>query len=275
MAQQRRGARRSSSARGGSAEEPESMEEGFVEVEIQDLQNFTSSINIILYGPSGHGKTTLAAGAPNATLLSTEPGAVAAKRAGHTGNLIYAPTWPHVVAGLKVAEKKLGPDDWLIVDSASKMQQLQLRWILETKHEQNSRRDLDIPAIQDHQKWQNMFLRFISKIMDAPYNSILVATSMIKDDEEGETIVLPNIVGKDYTICMNFCAEADMVLYYAVSKTASTEKKTVRRILAQPYPPYFAKDRYHCLGKRYDVAEGEYHAMADIIERIEVSGYEE
>jgi hypothetical protein len=248
------------------------MEVEVVDVAIEDLGAFTKSKNIIIYGPSGVGKTVLAGGAPNATFLSTETGVVAAQRAGHQAGLIYAPSWEHVVAGLKLAEEKLGPEDWLVVDSVTKMQQLLIRWILKENNKRNVSRDLDIPAVKDHQKWQNMFSRFIQNIIDAPYNSIMVATSMIKDDEEGDEIVLPNIVGKNFTMAQNFCAEADMVLYYAVSKTASTEKHTVRRILAQPYPPYTAKDRYDCLGKYYDVEEGEYNAMEDIVALIESSG---
>ncbi len=270
----RRGARK---ARVNSSfdEEPQSMEVEAVDVHIEDLAAFTKSKNIIIYGPSGHGKTVLAGGAPNATFLSTETGVVAAQRAGHSAGLIYAPTWEHVVAGISLADEKLGPEDWLVVDSATKMQQLLIRWILKVNNQKNAARDLDIPAVKDHQKWQNSFSRFIAHIIDAEYNSILVATSMMKVDEEGEDMVLPNIVGKDYTMAMNFCAEADMVLYYAVSKTASTEKTTVRRILAQPYPPYVAKDRFDCLGKRYDIGEGEYDAMADIIDLIDASGASE
>jgi hypothetical protein len=270
----RRGARKTT-GRKSEDEEPVSMEVDAVDVHIEDLSSFTKSKNLIVYGPSGHGKTVLVGGAPNATFLSTETGVVAAQRAGHQAGLIYTPSWEHVVAGIDLAEKKLGPEDWLIVDSATKMQQLLIRWILKVNHQRNSSRDLDIPAIKDHQKWQNAFARFIARIIDAEFNSIIVATSMMKVDEEGEDIILPNIVGKDYAMAMNFCAEADMVLYYAVSKTASTEKKTVRRILAQPFPPYVAKDRYNCLGKRFDVQEGEYDAMAEIIDLIDASSISE
>jgi hypothetical protein len=255
-------------------EEPESIDVDIVDVVVEDMSADNPTKNIIIYGPSGGGKTVLALGAPNATVVATEAGYVSAQRVGHQANLIKAPTWEHVDAAVKLASKTFGPEDWVVYDSITKMQQLNVRWILRKQREKKASRDLDIPAVQDHQKWQNMFVRYITDIIDAPYNSILVATSMIKEDEDSEDIVLPNLVGKNYTISENVMAEADMVLYYGVSKTASTDDETVRRALAQPYPPYRAKDRYNCLGKYVNVYEGNFWAMADIISAIETGEYE-
>lgn len=245
-----------------------------VEIEIEELSSFTESINILLYGPSGHGKTVLAGGAPNATFLSTEKGVVSAQRAGSKAKLMRAPDWEHVLAALAKAEQTLGPDDWLIVDSITKMQVLMIRWILRVAREEKPDRDLDIPAIQDHQKWQNMFLRFIDRIIDAPYNSILVATAMYKTDEEGEDIVLPALTGKDYAISAYCCAQADAVWYYAVRPQKNPADPMIRRVLCQPYPPYFAKDRYNAMGRRQDVGEGDYNAMAEFIDMIKEGSYE-
>lgn len=249
---------------------PKSVEMPTVTIEIEDLATHRESTNILLYGPSGNGKTTLAGGAPNATFLSTESGVVSAKLSGSKARLMRAKSWAHCIAGVNKAEEELGENDWLIVDSVSKMQRLQIRGLLQHQNMMNGSRDLDIPGLQDHQKWQNQFIRFIDRIYDAQFNSIVVAQSMVREDQHGDDQVLPALIGGKSWIDIShyMCAQADVVLYYAVSETASTDEITVRRALAQPYPPYFAKDRYDVLGKYQDVEEGDYGVMAEMIELI-------
>jgi hypothetical protein len=250
-------------------ENPTSMEAASVDVVIEDLAGYNESKNGLFYGPSGHGKTVLAGGCPNATFLSTEKGVVAAKRAGSDARLMRAPDWEHVLASLDKADDTLGPDDWLIVDSHTKMQVLYIRWILRVINADNPARDLDIPAIQDHQKWQNGFKRFTDRIVDAPYNSLFICTDMIREDEDGDDIVMPALTGKNYEISSYVCAQMDFIGYYAVSGPASEAAgKTIRRALFQPFPPYIAKDRYAALGKYQDVEEGDFGAMAEFVEMI-------
>lgn len=223
----------------------------------------------MIYGPSGHGKTRLAAFAPNATFLSTEKGVVSAKAAGSEARLIRTPSWEHVVAGKKKADAELGPGDWLILDSLTKMQVLMIRWILRKINATSPHRDLDIPAIQDHQKWQNYFKRFVDELIDAPYNVIFICTTMLREDEEGDDQVLPAITGRGQEICDYVCAQMDVTLYYALSdKTPDGEP--IRRALAQPFPPYTrCKDRYDVLGFYVDVPNGYNDAMSDMIYAIE------
>ena len=255
-------------------EDPESLEANIPEIEIADLETFSESTNILLYGPAGHGKTVLAGGARRATYMSTEKGVVAARRVGHTAKLMRTPTWEHCLAAMNMADKQLGPEDWLICDSGTKMQIMYYRWILKTIKESKPNRDLDIAAIQDHQKWQKGFQRFVDHMIDAPYNLIMVATPMTREDEDGDDAVIPHFEGKGRTISDYISAQFDVVLYYAVSKIASDKAgETIRRALAQPHPdlPYIAKDRFQALGEYWEVGPGNYWAMAEMIEAIDES----
>jgi hypothetical protein len=210
----------------------------------------------------------LAGGIKKSVFLSTEKGVVAAKRAGSTARLIRAPDWEHVEAGLDWADVNLTGDDWLLVDSGTKMQILMMRYLLKLQHEENEARDIDVPQIQDHLKWQNMFMRFVDRIVDAPYNSVIITTSMHKDDPEGESIVLPSITGKDYAISNYCCAQMDMVLYYGAARQRNREAPTVRRLLSETYPPWFAKDRFQVLPRWLDIQDGDFGAMEEIVQEI-------
>lgn len=270
----RRGQRKTQPRRNAKQEreDPESLEAEIPEIEVTDLEVFSESYNILVYGPAGHGKTALAGGAPNATYMSTEKGVVTAKRIGHKAKLMRTPSWEHCLSAMNKADATLGPEDWLICDSGTRMQLMYYRWILRTIKAAKPNRDLDIAAIQDHQKWQKGFQRFVDHMIDAPYNLIMVATPMTREDEDGDDAVVPHFEGKGRTISDYISAQFDTVLYYAVSRKASEEAGvTIRRALAQPHPelPYIAKDRSQALGDYWDVEPGNYWAMAEMIEAIQ------
>ena len=228
-----------------------------ITVKVEELSDFNESFNWCIYGDSGSGKTVYASFAQNGYILSTEKGVVSAKRVGSKAKLLRAPTWDHVEASIEWADKHLTERDVLIVDSVTKMQELVIRWWLGILHEENEARDLDIPQIQDHQKWQRMFMRFVNHIIDAKYNSIFVATAMRKEDEEGDDLVLPNIVGKDYAIAQNFCADMDIVSCLRVKKRANLDDPRESLLINDTFPPYFAKDRFNVLPRWETIPDGE------------------
>jgi AAA domain len=242
-----------------------------ITVKVEDLADFNESFNWCVYGDSGVGKTVFASFAPNGYILSTEKGVISAKRVGSTAKLLRAPTWDHVEASIEWADKNLTEKDVLVVDSVSKMQELVIRWWLGIQHEENAARDLDIPQLQDHQKWQRMFLRFVNHLIDAPYNTIFVATAMRKEDEEGDDLVLPNIVGKDYAIAQNFCADMDIVSCLRVKKRSDIDAPRESILINDTFPPYFAKDRFNVLPRWETIPDGEeggYDAIVGMIEDI-------
>jgi hypothetical protein len=222
----------------------------------------------LVFGNSGVGKTVFASFAPNAYFLSTEKGVVSAKRVGSKAKLIRAMDWDHVEAGLEWADANLGMDDWLIVDSLSKMQTLLIQWWLRIQNAENASRDLDIPQIQDHQKWQNMFLRFVSHIVLADYNAIFTATAMHKEDPEGETLVLPAIVGKDYTIANQVCADMDIVSCLRVAPRDNIDDPRQAILTNDTFSPYFGKDRYRALPRWEMIEDRHFNVIEGMIEDI-------
>jgi hypothetical protein len=245
-----------------------------ITVKVEELSDFNESFNWCIYGDSGAGKTVFGSFAPGGYILSTEKGVISAKRVGSKAKLLRAPDWDHVEVSIEWADKHLGPKHVLIVDSVTKMQDMALDWWLGIQHDENAARDRDIPQIQDHQKWQRMFMRFINHLIDAKYNTIFIATAMRKEDEEGDDLVLPNIVGKDYAIAQNFCAAMDIVSCLRVKKRSNMDDPRESLLINDTFPPYFAKDRFNVLPRWETIPDGEdeenggYDSIAGMIEDI-------
>lgn len=276
---QRHRSRAASQTAKQTRENPLAMVETDVTIELEDLSAPTRKppINMLIHGPSGHGKTLLAGGAADGSrrvvFLSTEIEGVASARAvGSQAGLIRAPSWDHAVAGVKWGEENLTEDDWMVVDTGTQMQVLYMQWILEHENAINPQRDLDIPAVQNHQKYQNGFKRWAGRLIAAQFNVIFITTSMSVDDAEGESRVIPLLLGKKGEISDYVSSQFSVALYYSVARESRDMSGPItRRALCQPFPPWFAKDRYMALGRTWDVEEGDYFAMSQMITAIEKS----
>jgi hypothetical protein len=222
---------------------------------IVELEEFTESINMLVYGDSGVGKTVLAGTAPRCLILRAENGAISAKRQGSTAKVWKVESWADFEAAFDWVESNPDAFDWIVIDSLTKVQQFALRAILDKAVADNPSRDVDIPAIQDHQKWQLMLKRYVVMFNDLPVNVLWTAQAMHKEDPEGEDLVLPLILGKNYDISSSICAEMNVVAYLAVrtvkvkAKDGTTTERERRELLVRSKPPYFAKDRYDCIGE--------------------------
>lgn len=213
---------------------------------ITDLDDFTESINMMIYGDSGIGKTVLSGSAENCLILATEKGVISAKRQGSTAKVWVCESWSDIDEAYKwLKDNPTHGFDWVAIDSLTEFQQLMLRWILDRAVSENSNRDPDIPAIQDHQKWQNMFKRYVRQFNALPVNMIYTATAFRKSDQEGDDLILPNLLGKDYEISQWVCASMHVVGYLAEVKLKDGSE--IRRLRTRKRGPYFAKDRYDVL----------------------------
>lgn len=225
---------------------------------IVDLSEFTESQNWLVYGDSGIGKTVLIGQLPNCLILACEPGTVSAARRGSSAKVWPCKTWQELEAAYAWLESH--PDHgftWVAVDSAKAMQTIGMRMILQEEYAKNpAKRHPDVPQIQDHLRMQLMFKRIVMDMNALPVNVCWTAIAMMKEDHEGDDIVLPAIQGKDYEVAQWFCAEQAVVAYYGMEKTGKKGSQlTERYLLLQKDDPYFAKNRYDTRNKDGDVVE--------------------
>lgn len=238
---------------------------------IISLADFEESVNFLLYGDSGIGKTVFAG--QTGLILGVESGTISAKRQGSTADLWPIKTWTDIQKAYKWLKANPTSYQWVAMDSVTEMQQKALRWILDKEFRdagEGSNRDIDIPQIQDHQKWQNMFKRFIKSFCDLPQNVLFTALPLRVEDEEGEELVLPDLSGKGYQISQWVCAQMSIVGHMkkvrkkiGMGTDNEPKYKIVRRFRFQYSPPYFAKDRYDALGNYMDDP-----TLAEIVAKI-------
>lgn len=235
--------------------------------EIQELSEHTESVNALVYGDPGSGKTVLGGTAPEGLFLAIEPGTVAAARQGSAAMVIDCPDWPTFSAVLNDLRRGnlLNPKTgkrfkWIIVDSLTRLQQKMIEDIMRVAHKENKKRSLTVPDMLGHQEWQSRMKRVVNALNDLPENVLYTAHAMRAEDEEGEPIILPDLVGKngtqDPTTMSRFvCGTVGLYGYLKVQtdrKTGQPIPDGKRRLIVQRSGPYFGKDRYNVFGGRID-----------------------
>jgi hypothetical protein len=220
------------------------------------------SINMLVFGDSGIGKTVFGGGAGGADLIiSTEKDkGVSARRHGGKGKIIVCPTYEEFLAAKQAWEDGVyGDPEWTMFDSLTSIQEKLIQWILEREFGKaggaEGSRKLDVLQIQDHLEYQNATRRLVSELCDTPRNVLFTAQSMNVETDGGDERVLPFLDGKKGGVSNYVCGMMTCVGYMKlinVPATTAAGKETEiahRRIYWQPKPPYFAKDWTDSLGR--------------------------
>ena len=234
--------------------------------QMQDLSEYTESVNWCIFGDTGGGKTALAGQIPNSVIFAAERGTVSAARMHKNvkGRKVWPIAhWNDFVEGFEWIEANPGVMPWAAIDSATKAQARAMRAIMEiivdradakAGGEGKGNRDVDLPDRPEHQKWQNMFKRYVDDFTELPINVLWTAQAMRREDENANDLLLPYIYGKDFEISSYFCAQMDIVSYLDIIKQP---RYKVRRLFFEKDPPIWAKDRYGVFGHHIDIAVDE------------------
>ena len=246
--------------------------------QIIDPVDFKEHINLMVFGPTGCGKTILGAQAPKILILAVEPGVVSAvkwmkkNRPGRKDFKIWeVNTLDDLVEAYEYLRDSLDegtcPFEWVMVDTATKTQYRLWRAIMTKLVADHPHRDEDVPDRGEHFKMQLKMKRLVSDFNELPINVIWTAQPMNADLEgEDEERVIPLIEGKDGAISAAIAADMDVVMYMRrmkIKPKGGGSAKLIRRLYTEHHI-YWCKDRFDVLPTTLDDAD----FNKDIIEPI-------
>lgn len=177
-----------------------------------DLEEIPDYVNLMIYGKSGVGKTRFAGSDERVVFIAPEDdGTLSAKRAGSKAKQWPVKCWADLIEAKEYFEEQAQANgkinvNWIVIDSGTEMQQMAMRHILREQKELREYRDIDLPEIQDWQKWYNMFLRVVKEFNALPCNVLWTALVSSSTDEEGNQFLHPAIQGKGYEIAQSFAS---------------------------------------------------------------------
>lgn len=226
-----------------------------------DAGTFESK-NILIYGDSNAGKTTLAGTIPGRTLwLVCEPGYKVAARMGATG----------IARRISDAGTALAAIDWLydrnryqkfsaiVVDGTSTMQdRIRLSYCAEafdnSPETKRSRAGRNLPDKPDYFNTQNFFKSWVPMLVDLPVDLIITAHAYrTNETEDGELLVFPGFQGKGTEVANSISGLMDVVGYYEarrVTRRSTGKRRLIRRLWFET-PDRDTDVRYIC-GDKFD-----------------------
>lgn len=221
--------------------------------QIVTMSDFDESINALVFGDSGCGKTVLSGSA--GLILSVESGTISAKRQGSTADVWPINDWPEVEAAYAwLADNPSHGYEWVSVDSLTRMQRLAEKWWMGKIVSENTHRDLDLLAQQDYLKVQNITKRFCELFCDLPCNILFTALPMLSENAVGDERIMPQIHGQRGATSQYICGLMSCVGHMSIKRIKNTkgEIREARRITWSMQDPYFGKDRYDVLAPHTD-----------------------
>lgn len=249
---------------------------------IINIEDFDEPMNILCHGDTGAGKNRLWGRLPNMVVLAIEEGTISIKKAGIKGvKVVRCRSWPDIVGAyeaLRDTPELFWDDDipvrdrWVMIDSITKAQSMCIRHIMDIVILANPERDPHIPAQGDHFKWQLSIKQMVEDFNELPVNTVWLARSMVKENPDGDEIIVPSIEGKDYGISAWVCGEMSLLCYLRKTRKGKGESAQIlRKLYTNEHPTYWCKDWYDVL-PHVVTFESEVGVAQRLIDMIQGSG---
>jgi hypothetical protein len=217
------------------------------------VQKRAPFINMLVYGESGTGKTTLAGSADAcpalrpALVVDFEGGTESLVRPYPDVEQVRVTTWKEmqkVYDELRLS--KTHGFSTVILDSLTEIQKFNMYQIMVELIEKRPDLDPDVPSMREWGKNLEQMRKFVRAFRDLPMNSIFTAlVKQDKNDRTGVTTLLPSLSGK---LAGEVAAFLDIVgYYYTKTVEENGEVREKRLLLTSKTETIVAKDRTQSL----------------------------
>jgi KaiC/GvpD/RAD55 family RecA-like ATPase len=217
-------------------------------IQVQRVRDIKPHFNMLVYGKSGVGKTTLAGSAQavpemqRVLIVDIEGGVLSLRREFPDVDVVRVQSWremqqvyDHLYAGGHGYRT-------VVLDSLTEIQKFNMDDIMRKLVEQKDARDEDVPSLREWGKNLEQIRRFVRAFRDLPLNVIF--TALVREDKDSmlRPINVPSLSGK---MAGEVAAFLDIVLFYSVKEVtdADNNKKQVRVLQSQATETTTAKDR--------------------------------
>lgn len=221
-------------------------------VSVYNLQSdhWRSSINMIVYGYPGEGKTVFWGSGENVLIMDSDHGIDSARALGSKADAASVTDYRELDELYEwIKNDPSHGYKWIVWDSLTLFQDRTLiDEIMVNAAMENPNQDEDVPAVRHYLKNMNRIGKYVRAFTALPINFGISCHVTTETDQDGNNVLMPLVQGKG----MPSKVAGYMNVIGFLGKAQTDDGKAVQRMLTQKVGRFYAKDRFNRLGKHVD-----------------------